>query len=242
MQALDIPCVLNLILTLKNTISVLECKKIFKMIEDKINFKLNKSYFLILHKNDLQILECLKSINLVEIGQEIDYIERGPEFKKFHFEDLERILGKEELKIIIDLIFDYFHIEKNKKQIVYKDGFRICICGSMKALNKMLQIEKMLKHAGHEVIMPELIHEKTKGDLINTHFEKIKLCDAILIVNPEIKNIPGYIGGNSFLEIGFAYMAKKDVYLLHEIPKMSYEEEMIAMKPIILHGDLSLIK
>ena len=64
----------------------------------------------------------------------------------------------------------------------------------------------------------------------------------MLIVNPEQKNTPGYIGGNSFLEIGFAYMMKKNVYLLYEIPKMSYEDEIIAMRPIILNEELSLIK
>jgi len=242
MRALDVSCVLNLILTLNKTISVFECKKIFKIIENKINFELNKNYFLDIHKNDLQILECLKSIHLNKNDKDVTYIERGAEFKKLSSEYLERLLGKDELKIVINVIFKHFRIEENKIQIIYKDDFRICVCGSMKALNKMVQIESILKYIGHEVIMPETMHKKTKHDLINEHFNKIKLCDAVLIVNPEQKNTPGYIGGNSFLEIGFAYMMKKNVYLLYEIPKMSYEDEIIAMKPIVLNEELSLIR
>lgn len=64
----------------------------------------------------------------------------------------------------------------------------------------------------------------------------------MLIANVERKGIKGYIGGNSFLEMGFAFVLKKPIYLLHEIPDIEYRDEIEAMMPIIINGDFSKIK
>jgi predicted RNA-binding protein with PUA domain len=65
--------------------------------------------------------------------------------------------------------------------------------------------------------------------------------DAILILNLEKNNIKGYIGGNTFLEMGFAHVLNKKIFLLNEIPEMGYKDEIVAMKPVILEGDLNRI-
>lgn len=79
--------------------------------------------------------------------------------------------------------------------------------------------------------------------MIRKHYEKIKNADAILVVNFEKKGIKNYVGGNSFLEMGFAYILKRKIFLLNDIPKLKfYREEIMAVEPIILHGDLSKIK
>lgn len=84
---------------------------------------------------------------------------------------------------------------------------------------------------------------KKTYDLIRKHYEKIKEADAILILNYEKKGVRNYVGGNSFLEMGFAYILKKKIFLFNPIPKMEfYFEEIKAMEPIILNGDLSKIK
>lgn len=136
---------------------------------------------------------------------------------------------------------------------------KIVICGSMSASKEMLRTEEELKILGHTIILPKFIHDyaqmdtldkmhaesaknKVKYDLIRGYFDKIKEGDAILVVNVERKNIEGYIGGNSFLEMGFAYILNKPIYLLNKIPEMGYEDEIEAMKPIILNGDFTKIK
>ena len=85
------------------------------------------------------------------------------------------------------------------------------------------------------------ISTKIEFDFIREHFKKIEQADAIPILNYEKKGIAGYIGGNTFLEMGYAFGLDKKVYLLHPIPEMDYKTEMYAIQPIILDGDLEKI-
>lgn len=84
----------------------------------------------------------------------------------------------------------------------------------------------------------ERITAKIEYDFIREHFRKIEQSDAILILNYEKKGIPGYIGGNTFLEMGYAFGLGKKVYLLNEIPELDYKTEMAAIQPIILNGNI----
>lgn len=136
---------------------------------------------------------------------------------------------------------------------------KIVICGSMSSTSQMVTVEKKLLQNNHEVVLPkhakeyaenilteETPHESTKNkieqDLIRDYFEKIKNADAILIVNIDKKDICNYIGGNAFLEMGFAHILNKKIFLLNEIPEMIYTDEILAMQPILLNGDLSKIQ
>ena len=135
---------------------------------------------------------------------------------------------------------------------------KIVVCGSMTASREMVGAEKKLKELGHDVVLPEFTYEyssmdtidkmhtesarnKVEYDLIRGYFETIKNGDAIFIVNVERKGVKGYIGGNSFLEMGFAFVLNKPIYLLHEIPDVGYRDEIEAMSPIIIDGDFSRI-
>ena len=83
------------------------------------------------------------------------------------------------------------------------------------------------------------LKQKYEQDAIREHWEVIQNSDKVLILNYDKHGIPGYIGGNSFLEMGFAYILRKPIYLLNPIPKMPYyETEIIAMKPVVLNGEL----
>lgn len=82
---------------------------------------------------------------------------------------------------------------------------------------------------------------KLKKSLIDEHIERIKNSDAILVLNFDKNGIKNYIGGNTFLEMGFAYVLGKKIFLLNPIPDISYNEEIEAMKPIVLYGNLDEI-
>jgi len=86
-----------------------------------------------------------------------------------------------------------------------------------------------------------VFREQAGQDLIKRYYNMIKEADAILIVNGDKKGIKNYIGGNTFLEMGFAYTMDKKIFLLNPIPDMAYRDELEAMKPIILDNDLSKI-
>ena len=133
----------------------------------------------------------------------------------------------------------------------------IAICGSMQFHENMRRIQKELEKAGHTVLVPKSIElmdtigyvhptideakisAKIQHDFIREHFRKIEKSDAILVLNYEKKGISGYIGGNTFLEIGHAFGLGKKIYLLYSIPDMDYAVEMYAMQPVILDGDLT---
>lgn len=98
---------------------------------------------------------------------------------------------------------------------------KIVICGSMSVHKKMSEVKQILENMDHNVIMPSLenisseldengdtrrtAHIKIRDDLIRDYFKKIKWSDAVLIVNENKKGLDGYIGGNTFLEIGFGH-------------------------------------
>ncbi|MEF2176100.1 MAG: hypothetical protein V3575_06505 [Candidatus Absconditabacteria bacterium] len=135
---------------------------------------------------------------------------------------------------------------------------KIVICGSMSSSELMAQIGEKLESKSFEVILPkhtkeyasgimklenskESTENKIKDNLIKDYFNKIAQSDAVLIVNVPKNNIPNYIGGNSFLEMAFAHVLDKKIYLLNPIPDMIYTDEIIALRPVVIHGNLDLI-
>ena len=83
---------------------------------------------------------------------------------------------------------------------------------------------------------------KIKYDFIKKHFRYISRADCLLIANYDKKGIQNYIGGNAFLEMGYAYSLAKPIFLLNPLPQIEYYyHEMVAMQPIVLNGKLSLI-
>lgn len=129
----------------------------------------------------------------------------------------------------------------------------------MKFYQEMRLIKQSIARLGHIPILPkgveleipvearddmtidEIVAAKIEYDFIREHFRKIQESDAILVLNYKKKDIEGYIGGNTFLEMGLAFYLQKKIYLLHNIPQMEYKTEMHAMQPIILHGNIKNI-
>ena len=84
----------------------------------------------------------------------------------------------------------------------------------------------------------EEMNEKKKEKNRVSFFDKLKESDALLVVNNSLKKgRENYISGSSFLEMGFAYALGKKIFLLQDIPDLSYKDEIMAMKPIILNGN-----
>jgi hypothetical protein len=91
----------------------------------------------------------------------------------------------------------------------------------------------------------DAMHEiwNLKEGAIRDHYEKIDWSEAVLIVNPEKRGIPGYVGGNTLMEIGIAFYQKKPIYILYPVSsQISYKQEILGMKPIFLEGDVGKLK
>jgi len=146
---------------------------------------------------------------------------------------------------------------------------KITICGSIAFYDEMLDLKAKLEKVGHKVKLPpfEIKNEKgemisvkeyyelrktttdknswvwrQKGKSIKIHFKKEQWADAILVTNFDKNGIKGYVGGNTLMEMGVAFFLKKPIYLLNEIPEVSYKEEILGMFPVILFCDLLKIK
>ena len=145
---------------------------------------------------------------------------------------------------------------------------KITICGSIAFQDEVLSVKEQLEKLGHEVkLWPSRLKDENgkpisvteyykirhsanndekwvwdrKAEAVLEHFEKVAWSDAILVANYDKKDVKGYIGGNTLMEMGLAFFLKKKIYLLNQVPELPYKEEILGVKPIIINGDLSKI-
>jgi len=145
---------------------------------------------------------------------------------------------------------------------------KITICGSIAFYKEMLDVQERLEKLGHLVKLPLFEIKDDNGNMIpvmeyyskrkaetkdtgwiwdrkeeamRLHFQKVEWSDAILVLNYEKNGIANYIGGNTLLELGLAFFLNKRLFLLNDIPDISYKEEILGMKPIVIHNNLDLI-
>ena len=136
---------------------------------------------------------------------------------------------------------------------------KISICGSITHHKEMREAQKRLLSFGHVVLVPDsldLIEQKgfkkpetveerlaaeANYNFIGEHFQKIAASDGVFVVNVIKNGVEGYVGGNTFLEMGLAFYLQKKIFLLNPIPKVSYELELHAMHPIVVYNDYSIV-
>lgn len=83
---------------------------------------------------------------------------------------------------------------------------------------------------------------KREHNFIKWWHDCIVGSDAILVCNYDKKGISNYIGGNVLMEIGFAHVNDKHVFLLNPIPvEVPYLDEIKAMVSEVIDNDLKRI-
>jgi hypothetical protein len=136
---------------------------------------------------------------------------------------------------------------------------RIGIVGSMQYTEKMIEARDELIKRGHDAFVTNLaepfvgktdeekeaikLHQKHNLNAIREYWNLMQGGDAILVMNLDKHGIKNYIGGNTLMEIGFAHVLDQKIFLLNPIPEIPYyKSEIEAVKPVVINGDLSLIK
>lgn len=114
----------------------------------------------------------------------------------------------------------------------------ICLVGSMRDYDRIIDISQTLKQRGHSVIVP-IDQSETRGAnmamqknaFMKGMFDNIKKCEAILAVNDRDRGgYKGYIGANTFLQLGLGMSMGKPLFCLAKWdPKLPYKEELDAM-------------
>ena len=85
-------------------------------------------------------------------------------------------------------------------------------------------------------------HAEFKARMFKMSEERIAKMDAVLTLNFDKNEKKNYIGGATFIEIYEAFMKNKKIYLYNDIPEGMLYDEVSGFSPIIIKGDLSLIK
>lgn len=130
---------------------------------------------------------------------------------------------------------------------------RVALCGSMTFYPLMLDLQDRLLREGVPSLVPEAEDHVRSAEPPTAfkHFKRQasfaylkKIRDpktfAVLIVNPDKHNIPGYIGPNTFAEIAVAFAQSKRVYLLYDIPEI-YADELTAWNATSLRGSVAAL-
>lgn len=136
---------------------------------------------------------------------------------------------------------------------------RMGVAGSMQFTERLMALCDQLEALGHEAFMSKFgpafvgrtdeekekikLEQKYNHDAIREFWKAMHGADALLVANYDKHGVRNYIGGNAFLEMGFAHVLDQKIFLLNPIPKMPYyETEIIAMRPVVIDGDLNKIK
>lgn len=127
----------------------------------------------------------------------------------------------------------------------------VALCGSMAHKALWLPLIDDLQDMGFSVSTPELSESidwstfsdediiREKGRLIRRHIANIETAKAVLIANFDKHGVKNYVGSNTFLEMSVGFLLEKPIFLLNPVPKQDNYEELLALEPVVIHGDLS---
>ena len=135
---------------------------------------------------------------------------------------------------------------------------KIFIICSKAFYDKIPDIKEKLEKQGHEILLPNSYdnakaeeeswklrkeeHAKFKKEMFIKSKEKVKNIDAVLTLNFEKNGKKNYIGGATFLELYDAFMENKKIYLYNEIPEGMLYDEISGFSPIVINGNLDMVK
>jgi nucleoside 2-deoxyribosyltransferase len=97
----------------------------------------------------------------------------------------------------------------------------VCICGSFRFYEEMVQLRNMLQARGVPCEWPppgprrapQAMTSDEARDTIMRHLERMDRAEVIFVFNKD-----GYLGNSAVMEIGYAYAQCKPVYVLAPIP------------------------
>lgn len=135
------------------------------------------------------------------------------------------------MKIFICCSKHFYHKVKEIKEKLEKDGHIISVPNSFDEPFKEEDMKKISKEE----------HVKWKGAMIKLQDEKVRANDAVLVLNFDKNGQKNYIGGATFLEIFRAWDLGKKVFLFNPVPEGIFNDELSAINPVVINGDLSKI-
>ena len=139
---------------------------------------------------------------------------------------------------------------------------KILIICSKQFYSKIEEIKLKLENKGMEVYLPNCYddpqteermwklgkeaHQEFKAKMYKQSEGVISNMDAVLVLNYD-KTKDGivyedYIGGATFLEMYDAFRLGKQIFLMNDIPQGMLYDEIEGFGPIVINGNIDLIK
>ena len=139
---------------------------------------------------------------------------------------------------------------------------KILVICSKKFYSKIEEVKQELEKRGNEIFLPNCYddptaeqkawdlgpeeHQKFKARMYKQSEDTISKMDAVLVLNldkeKDGKIFKNYIGGATFLEIYNAFTSNKKIFLYNDIPDGMLYDEIEGFGPIVINGDLDLVK
>ena len=139
---------------------------------------------------------------------------------------------------------------------------KILIICSKKFYSKIEEVKNYLEKKKIEVFLPNCYddptaeqkawdlgaeeHRKFKAAMYKQSEDTISNMDGVLVLNLDKEKkgeiLKNYIGGATFLEMHDAFRLGKKIFMYNEIPEGMLFDEIEGFGPIIINGDLDLIK
>ena len=139
---------------------------------------------------------------------------------------------------------------------------KILIVCSKAFYPRIEEIKNVLEARGIEIVLPNTYdnpkleqemwnqgseaHKEFKARMFKMSEEKIKTVDGLLVLNYDKEKdgivYKNYIGGATFLELYDAFKLNKKIYMYNDIPEGMLYDEIDGFNPILIHGNLDLIK
>ena len=131
----------------------------------------------------------------------------------------------------------------------------LIICSKM-FYDKIADIKQKLEQAGHIIELPNCYdnpgmeasvrgtteHAKFKAEMFKKSENTISQMDAVLVLNFDKNGQKNYIGGATFLEMYDAFRLGKKIFMYNDIPEGMLNDEIIGFAPVVLNGNLLLVK
>ena len=139
---------------------------------------------------------------------------------------------------------------------------KVLIICSKKFYSKIEEVKNALEKKNVEVFLPNCYddptteqrmwnlgkeeHQKFKAKMYKQSEDTISNMDAVLVLNLDKEKdgtiYKNYIGGATFLEMYDAFRLNKKIYLYNDIPDGMLYDEIEGFGPIIINGNLDLVK
>jgi hypothetical protein len=139
---------------------------------------------------------------------------------------------------------------------------KLLIVCSKQFYSRIDEIKKGLEERGIDVLLPntytnpgleqemwnqgEEAHREFKSRMFKMSEDKIKNSDGVLVLNFDKEKdgilYKNYIGGATFLEMYDAFRMNKKIFMYNGIPDGMLYDEIDGFNPILINGNLDLIK